>query len=154
GPASRGVRHRVEVRPRPLGTAAGGVPATLGAVGPVEVAPAVRRGLAAVDGDGDVAGGVVILGSGGGARGAVVAVPAKLADLYKSLPAGVARVAAAAAADRVSIRSRRFIWASSVAEAGIGARRRTGDYLSGKALESSWIAKPGELSQPRARGIG
>src|SRR3546814_17823301 len=49
----------------------------------------MRRGIAELNGEGEVAGGVVILRSGADARSAIAAVQAKLADLRKSLPPGV-----------------------------------------------------------------
>src|SRR3546814_7554810 len=75
-----------------LRTAAGGVPVTLGEVATVQVGPEMRRGIAELDGDGEVAGGVVILRQGADARGTIEAVRAKLEELKKSLPPGVAVV--------------------------------------------------------------
>ena len=49
----------------------------------------MRRGVAELNGEGEVAGGVVILRSGKNARDTIVAVKAKLAELKKSLPPGV-----------------------------------------------------------------
>ncbi len=76
----------------PLKTAAGGVPVTLGDVATIQVGPEMRRGIAELDGDGEVAGGVVILRSGADARATIEAVRSKLEELKKSLPAGVAIV--------------------------------------------------------------
>ncbi len=71
---------------------AGGVPVTLGDVATVQVGPEMRRGIAELDGDGEVAGGVVILRSGSDARATIEAVKGKLEELKRSLPEGVAVV--------------------------------------------------------------
>jgi Cu(I)/Ag(I) efflux system membrane protein CusA/SilA len=81
-----------DFRAIPLKTAAGGVPVSLGEVATIQVGPEMRRGIADLDGDGEVAGGVVILRQGADARATIEAVRAKLEELKKSLPAGVAIV--------------------------------------------------------------
>jgi len=81
-----------DFRAIPLRTAAGGVPVTLGDVATVQMGPEMRRGIAELDGDGEVGGGVVILRQGADARGTIEAVRAKLEELKKSLPPGVAVV--------------------------------------------------------------
>jgi Cu(I)/Ag(I) efflux system membrane protein CusA/SilA len=78
-----------DFRAVPLKVAGAGVPVTLGDVATVQIGPEMRRGVAELNGDGEVAGGVVILRSGKNARDAIVAVKAKLAELKKSLPSGV-----------------------------------------------------------------
>ena len=67
----------------------GGVPVSLGDVASVQVGPEMRRGVAELDGQGEVAGGVVVLRSGKNAQATIAAVKAKLAELQKSLPPGV-----------------------------------------------------------------
>ena len=69
--------------------AAGGVAVTLGDVATVQVGPEMRRGVAELNGQGEVAGGVVILRSGKNARETIAAVKTKLSELKRSLPAGV-----------------------------------------------------------------
>ena len=81
-----------DFRAIPLRTAAGGVPVTLGDVATIQLGPEMRRGIAELDGDGEVAGGVVILRSGSDARATIQAVQDKLELLKKSLPRGVAIV--------------------------------------------------------------
>ena len=81
-----------DFRAIPLRTAAGGVPVTLGEVATIQLGPEMRRGIAELDGDGEVAGGVVILRSGSDARATIQAVQDKLELLKKSLPRGVAIV--------------------------------------------------------------
>ena len=66
-----------------------GVPITLHDVARVQIGPEMRRGIAELDGEGEVAGGVVILRSGENARQVISAVKAKLATLQSSLPPGV-----------------------------------------------------------------
>ncbi|QDQ25490.1 efflux RND transporter permease subunit [Chitinimonas arctica] len=78
-----------DFRAIPLLVAGGGVPVRLGEVATVQLGPEMRRGIAELDGEGEVAGGVVILRSGKNARTTLAAVQAKLAELKKSLPAGV-----------------------------------------------------------------
>ncbi|MCF8707702.1 efflux RND transporter permease subunit [Rhizorhapis sp. SPR117] len=78
-----------DFRAIPLRTAAGGVPVTLGDVATIQLGPEIRRGIAELDGEGEVAGGIVVLRQGADARSAISAVQAKLEDLKKSLPPGV-----------------------------------------------------------------
>ena len=78
-----------DFRAVPLRTAAGGVPVRLGDVATVQIGPEMRRGIAELDGRGEVAGGVVILRSGENARSTIAAVQGKLAELKRSLPQGV-----------------------------------------------------------------
>jgi len=78
-----------EFRAIPLRTAAGGVPITLGQVATIQVGPQMRRGVAELNGQGEVAGGVVIMRSGKNARATIAGVKAKLTELKRSLPAGV-----------------------------------------------------------------
>ena len=78
-----------DFRAIPLKTARGGVPVTLGDVATIRLGPEMRRGIADLNGAGEVAGGVVILRQGADARSAIAAVKERLATLRKSLPAGV-----------------------------------------------------------------
>ena len=66
-----------------------GVPVQLGQVATVQYGPEMRRGIAELDGEGEVAGGVVILRSGKNAQATIAAVKVRLAELQKSLPQGV-----------------------------------------------------------------
>ena len=67
----------------------GGIAVRLGDVATVQVGPEMRRGVAELDGQGEVAGGVVLLRSGKNAQETIRAVKTKLAELQKSLPPGV-----------------------------------------------------------------
>jgi Cu(I)/Ag(I) efflux system membrane protein CusA/SilA len=78
-----------DFRAIPLKTVAGGIPVVLGDVATIQIGPEIRRGVAELNGQGEVAGGVVILRSGENARATIAAVKDKLAELKKSLPAGV-----------------------------------------------------------------
>ena len=62
---------------------------TLGDVATIQIGPELRRGIAELNGQGEVAGGVVILRQGADARSAITAVEAKLEQLRQSLPEGV-----------------------------------------------------------------
>ncbi|AOH87119.1 cation transporter (plasmid) [Sphingomonas panacis] len=78
-----------DFRAIPLRAAAGGVPVTLGDVATIQTGPEMRRGIAELNGEGEVAGGVVILRSGKNAQETIAAVKDKLATLKASLPSGV-----------------------------------------------------------------
>ena len=67
----------------------GSVPVTLGEVAHVQLGPEMRRGIAELDGEGEVVGGVIILRSGKNARETITAVQTKLDELKASLPQGV-----------------------------------------------------------------
>ncbi|MBJ7412219.1 MAG: efflux RND transporter permease subunit [Phenylobacterium sp.] len=78
-----------DFRAIPLRAAAGGVPVRLGDVATIQLGPEMRRGIAELNGEGEVAGGVVVLRSGKNARETLAAVKAKVETLKRSLPAGV-----------------------------------------------------------------
>lgn len=65
------------------------IPVTLGDVATIQRGPEMRRGIAELDGEGEVTGGVVVMRSGGNARATISAVKEKLVQLQSSLPAGV-----------------------------------------------------------------
>jgi Cu(I)/Ag(I) efflux system membrane protein CusA/SilA len=64
-------------------------PVLLRDVATVQIGPEMRRGIAELDGEGEVAGGVIVMRSGKNARTTIEAVKAKLAALQPSLPPGV-----------------------------------------------------------------
>jgi Cu(I)/Ag(I) efflux system membrane protein CusA/SilA len=66
-----------------------GTPVLLRDVASVRLGPEMRRGIAELNGEGEVAGGVVIMRSGKNALNTIAAVKAKLAMLQTSLPKGV-----------------------------------------------------------------
>jgi Cu(I)/Ag(I) efflux system membrane protein CusA/SilA len=73
----------------PITANANGVPVLLRDVATVRRGPTFRRGIAELDGQGEVAGGVIVLRSGKNAKAAIEAVKARLARLKRSLPPGV-----------------------------------------------------------------
>ena len=73
----------------PLKIAGQGIPVLLGQVASIQLGPEIRRGVAELNGDGEVVGGVIILRSGKNAREAIQAVKARLDTLRASLPEGV-----------------------------------------------------------------
>ncbi|HEX7111779.1 MAG TPA: efflux RND transporter permease subunit, partial [Mizugakiibacter sp.] len=83
------LRSRADFEGVPVATNPAGVPVLLRDVAMVRRGPAFRRGIAELDGQGEVAGGVIVLRSGKNARAAIAAVKARLAGLARSLPAGV-----------------------------------------------------------------
>ncbi|MBY4696552.1 efflux RND transporter permease subunit [Burkholderia latens] len=66
-----------------------GTPVLLGNVAHIQIGPEMRRGIAELNGQGEVAGGVIVMRSGKNALTTIDAVKAKLADLKRSLPPGV-----------------------------------------------------------------
>ncbi|WP_066558697.1 efflux RND transporter permease subunit [Croceicoccus bisphenolivorans] len=78
-----------DFRQIPLRTASGGIPVTLGDVATIQVGPELRRGIAELNGEGEVAGGIIVLRQGADARSAIQAVEQKLDELQASLPEGV-----------------------------------------------------------------
>jgi Cu(I)/Ag(I) efflux system membrane protein CusA/SilA len=78
-----------DFRQIPLATSAGGVPVMLGDVARVQIGPEMRRGIADLNGEGEVAGGIIVMRSGKNALATIDAVKAKLAQLKASLPTGV-----------------------------------------------------------------
>ncbi|WEN15772.1 CusA/CzcA family heavy metal efflux RND transporter [Rhodanobacter sp. AS-Z3] len=83
------LRTREDFESVPITTNANGVPTRLLDVATVRRGPTFRRGIAELDGQGEVAGGIVVLRSGKNAKAAIEAVKLKLDDLKRSLPPGV-----------------------------------------------------------------
>ena len=72
-----------------LKTNASGTPTVLGDVAQVRLGPEMRRGIAERDGEGEVAGGIILLRTGGNAREVIAAVKTRLEELKSALPEGV-----------------------------------------------------------------
>ncbi len=85
----RGYIKKSEDIERVVLTAFGGTPVTVGDVGRVRLGPAERRGLADLDGEGEVVGGAVIVRPGVNALNVIDSVKARIESLRASLPAGV-----------------------------------------------------------------
>lgn len=73
----------------PLTTNADGTPLRLGDVAEVRLGPAPRRGVAELDGQGEVVGGIVVMRYGQNARELIERIEQRLEDLAGSLPDGV-----------------------------------------------------------------
>jgi Cu(I)/Ag(I) efflux system membrane protein CusA/SilA len=73
----------------PVGLGAGGTPILLRDVAWVQVGPELRRGIAELNGEGEVVGGIVVLRYGQNALATIEAVKAKLETLERGLPEGV-----------------------------------------------------------------
>jgi copper/silver efflux system protein len=78
-----------DFRAIPLMSNTAGVAVTLGDVARVQLGPEMRRGIGELDGEGESAGGVIVMRSGKNALNTIQAVKAKLVELQKGLPKGV-----------------------------------------------------------------
>lgn len=78
-----------DFRKIPLMTTDAGVSVRLGDVARIQIGPEMRRGIADLNGEGEVAGGVIVMRSGKNALETIDAVKAKLEKLKASLPPGV-----------------------------------------------------------------
>src|SRR5436305_2904443 len=78
-----------DFRQIPLTTTDAGVAVRLGDVARVQIGPEMRRGIAELNGEGEVAGGIIVMRSGKNALETIDAVKAKLEKLKPSLPPGV-----------------------------------------------------------------
>ena len=86
---SRGFLKSLEdFRTIPLAVS-GATPVLLRDVATLQIGPEMRRGIAELDGEGEVAGGVVVMRSGKNARTTIDAIKVKLQALKPSLPRGV-----------------------------------------------------------------
>jgi len=77
-----------DLRQLPL-KVSGRVPVLLGDVAEVRLGPEMRRGIAELDGEGEVTGGIIVMRSGGNAREAIERVRQRLDELRGGLPEGV-----------------------------------------------------------------
>jgi Cu(I)/Ag(I) efflux system membrane protein CusA/SilA len=73
----------------PVGLGPNGTPILLRDVARIQTGPQMRRGIAELDGEGEVVGGIIVMRSGANALDTIAAVKAKLAALKSSLPEGV-----------------------------------------------------------------
>lgn len=73
----------------PLGVNKNGTPILLGNVAHFTLGPQMRRGVAELNGKGEVVGGVIVMRQGENALKTIDAVKKKLSELQKSLPKGV-----------------------------------------------------------------
>ena len=78
-----------DLRAIPLGMNARGTPIRLEDVADIRLGPQMRRGIAELNGEGEVVGGIIVMRYGENARKTIAGVKSKLSELEKSLPAGV-----------------------------------------------------------------
>jgi Cu(I)/Ag(I) efflux system membrane protein CusA/SilA len=78
-----------DFRKIPLMTTEAGVPVRLGDVARIQLGPEQRRGIAELNGEGEVAGGVIVMRSDKNALETIDAVKAKIEQLKPSLPPGI-----------------------------------------------------------------
>src|SRR3954452_15559828 len=78
-----------DFRKIPLMTTDAGVSVRLGDVGRIQVGPEMRRGIAELNGEGEVAGGIIVMRSDKNALETIDAVKAKIEKLKPGLPQGV-----------------------------------------------------------------
>ncbi len=78
-----------DFRKIPVVMSEGGTPVLLGDVATIQIGPEMRRGIAELNGEGEVVGGVIVMRSGKNALETIDAVKAKLESLKSSLPPGV-----------------------------------------------------------------
>jgi Cu(I)/Ag(I) efflux system membrane protein CusA/SilA len=87
---ARGYLTKLEdFRSIPIVTTDAGIVVRLGDVARIQMGPETRRGLAELDGEGEVAGGIVVMRTGRNALATIQAVKAKLEQVKPGLPAGV-----------------------------------------------------------------
>jgi Cu(I)/Ag(I) efflux system membrane protein CusA/SilA len=73
----------------PLGVNEHGTPLLLADVADIRIGPEMRRGIADLDGEGEVVGGVIVMRWGENASTTIDAVKSRLTELQRSLPDGV-----------------------------------------------------------------
>ena len=78
-----------DFRKIPLTTTDAGVSVRLGDVARIQIGPEMRRGIAELNGEGEVAGGVIVMRSGKNALETIDAVKARIEKLKPGLPPGV-----------------------------------------------------------------
>jgi Cu(I)/Ag(I) efflux system membrane protein CusA/SilA len=82
-------RSKADLESIALAAGPGGVPIRVKDVGRVTLGPDIRRGVADLDGTGDVASGIVVIRQGENALDVIQRVKAKLHEIEPGLPAGV-----------------------------------------------------------------
>lgn len=78
-----------DIKHIPLGVNSKGTSLTLGDVARIQLGPKMRRGIAELNGEGEVVGGIVVMRYGENAQATITKVKEKLAQLQSSLPEGV-----------------------------------------------------------------
>lgn len=86
----RGYIHSVaDIERIALGVHKNGTPILVSHIAQVSLGPALRRGLAELNGEGETVGGIVVMRHGEDALNVIERVKQRLKDIQKSLPAGV-----------------------------------------------------------------
>ncbi|MGE0872853.1 MAG: efflux RND transporter permease subunit [Kofleriaceae bacterium] len=83
------IRKVADLESIPVKVAEGGVPVRLGSVADVSLGADIRRGVAELDGHGEVVGGVVIMRYGGNALDVIEGVKHRIDEVRRTLPEGV-----------------------------------------------------------------
>ncbi len=83
------IKNKNDLANVPLGVNQNGTPLLLKDVADIAIGPQMRRGIAELNGLGEVVGGIVVMRYGENAQLVIERVKQKLAELKKSLPAGV-----------------------------------------------------------------
>ena len=78
-----------DVRYVSIGMGPGGTPITVGDVATVQIGPALRRGIADLNGKGEIVTGWVVMRYGANPRAVIAGVKAKMAEVERALPPGV-----------------------------------------------------------------
>lgn len=87
--ASGYIKNIQDIEAIPLGVNKQGTPLTIGDLAQVSLGPQMRRGIAELNGEGEVVGGIVVMRFGENAQKTIEGVKAKLEQLKKGLPKGV-----------------------------------------------------------------
>ncbi len=83
------IKSIADLKTIPVGVDANGTPIRLQDVAHIHLGPELRRGLVELNGEGEVAGGIIIMRFGENAQATIDGVKAKLEELKKGLPPGV-----------------------------------------------------------------
>jgi len=78
-----------DIRKVVIGTSAGGAPVMVGDVASVDIGPEIRRGIADLNGRGEIVTGWVVMRYGANPRDVIAGVKRKMVELQRSLPHGV-----------------------------------------------------------------
>ena len=108
--ASGYVHSLEDLRHIPLSSNAHGVPVMLQDVADIRLGPEIRRGIADLDGKGEVAGGVVVMRSDANARATLAALKQRLAEVAGSLPPGVEIVTTYDRSQLIDAATRNLLW--------------------------------------------
>lgn len=83
------IRSLSDVENVPVGVSQNGTPILLKNIARIQLGPQLRRGIAELNGEGEVVGGIIVIRSGNNALKTIEAVKEKLTSLKSSLPEGV-----------------------------------------------------------------